>query len=189
MLIWRNHRPGLGASVVPKFVFLTATLASMACEPNNQGYAPTQPINYSHAVHAGALKIDCQYCHFSAQRGRYAGIPPAQICMNCHKQVKTNHPEVQKVAQAIAQEKPIEWVRVHALPDYVYFNHAPHVLAGLACQQCHGPIEEMGRVEQMAPLTMGWCLDCHRTGGKPGSPGEDALRVDSHLTDCTVCHH
>jgi hypothetical protein len=94
--------------------------------------------------------------------------------MNCHKQVKTDHPEVQKVAQAIAQEKPIEWVRVHNLPDHVYFNHQPHVRAGLACQECHGQVESMGRVEQVAPLTMGWCLNCHRTGGEPTPPGGNA---------------
>ncbi len=110
--------------------------------------------------------------------------------MNCHKQVKTDHVEVQKVVAAIEAKKPIEWVRVHNLPDHAYFNHQPHVRAGLACQQCHGPVESMGRVEQHAPLTMGWCLDCHRTGGKPAVEGEPPPpTVNSHLTDCAVCHH
>lgn len=162
----------------------------VACEPTNEGYAPTQPIHYSHAVHAGMLEIDCQYCHFSAQRGRYAGIPPAQICMNCHNQVKTDDVEVQKIAVALANDEPIKWVRIHNLPDHVYFSHKPHVNAGLACQQCHGPVESMGRVEQHAPLTMGWCLDCHRTGGQQGVTGEEEpVRVTTHLTDCVVCHH
>ncbi len=169
---------------------LFALLALAACEPTNQGYAPTQPINYSHAVHAGALEIPCQYCHFGAQRGRYAGIPPAQICMNCHSTVKTDHPEVRKVKAAITSKRPIEWVRVHTLPDHVYFNHRPHVTAGMPCQQCHGPVESMGRVEQFAPLTMGWCLDCHRTGGKPsGADGEPLPRTQTLLTDCVTCHH
>ena len=178
-----------GSNLSMSVVAVLALLLSVACEPNNQGYAPAQPITYSHAVHAGALKIACQYCHFGAQRGRYAGIPPAQVCMNCHKQVKKEHPEVQKVVQAIEKNEPIEWVRVHNLPDHVYFNHAPHVEAGLACLECHGPVQEMGRVKQFASLTMGWCLDCHRTGGKPPVPGKELPRVDSHLTDCAVCHH
>ncbi len=169
---------------------LMLMVAAPGCEPTNQGYAPTQPIAYSHAMHAGMLDIDCQYCHFGAQRGRYAGIPPAQVCMNCHKQVKTDHPEVQKVAQSIEQGTPIEWVRVHNLPDHVYFNHQPHVRAGLACQECHGQVESMGRVEQVAPLTMGWCLNCHRTGGEPTPPGGPTPPpVVTHLTDCTTCHH
>ncbi len=161
-----------------------------ACEPTNQGYAPKQPIAYSHAVHAGSLQIPCQYCHYGADRGRYAGIPPASVCLNCHKQVKPDHPEVQKVAAAVESGTPIEWVRVHSLPDHVYFNHRPHVRAGLDCQTCHGPVESMGRVEQHSDLTMGFCLDCHRTGGKPQVEGEEELpRVTTHLTDCAVCHH
>lgn len=159
-------------------------LASASCEPTNQGYAPDQPIDYSHAVHAGAMQIPCQYCHYSAARGRHAGIPPAQICMNCHVQVRPDHPEVQKVAQAIATDTPIEWVKVHALPDHVYFNHSVHVAGAVACETCHGPVATMGRVEQWAPLTMGWCLDCHRTDPKAEGRGRGGP-----LTECAVCHH
>lgn len=172
---------------------LLAALAAMwACEPNNQGYAPQQPIEYSHAVHAGAMKIPCQYCHYGAERGRYAGIPPANVCLNCHEVVKKDSPEVQKVEAAVASGKPIEWVRVHRVPDHVYFNHSVHVgpNANVACQSCHGPIEEMGRVEQWAPLTMGWCIQCHRDNSPPppGHPVGAPVRA-SPLTDCAVCHH
>ncbi|MEQ8762856.1 MAG: cytochrome c3 family protein [Planctomycetota bacterium] len=167
------------------------SLGTIACEPTNRGYAPEQPVVYSHAVHAGALQIPCQYCHFGAAEGRYAGVPPASICMNCHQQVLPDHPEIQKVQGAIATERPIEWVRVHRLPDHATFDHSIHVAAEVACQTCHGPVETMGRVEQWAPLTMGWCLDCHRQGGgietaqiapRPAGRGNE-------LTDCSLCHH
>ena len=160
------------------------------CEPNNAGYQPSQPIAYSHALHAGVLKIPCQYCHYGAERGKHAGIPPASVCMNCHTQVAKDKPEVMKIKAAMDSGKPIEWVRVHRVPDHVYFNHSAHVVGGVQCQTCHGPVQAMGRVEQSAPLSMGWCLSCHRTGGK-GILGEDdaLVRADSHLTDCVTCHH
>lgn len=157
------------------------------CEPTNQGYAPDQPIKYSHAVHAGAMKIRCQYCHYAAERSRHAGIPPASICMNCHKQVQVTHPEVMKVAEAIEKNQPIAWVRVHFLPDHAYFNHSAHVNADITCQTCHGPVESMGRVMQWAPLTMGWCIDCHRESSK--ADGQDTAPRVSPLTDCGICHH
>jgi len=162
------------------------------CEPTNQAYAPNQPIVYSHAVHAGALKIPCQYCHYAAERGRFAGIPPAQLCMNCHKQALKDHPEVLKVKNAIEKNEPIRWVRVHKLADFANFDHSAHVAKNVACQTCHGPVEQMGRVEQFAPLTMGWCVDCHRkslpaSGAAAGAP--NVLVAANRLTDCAVCHH
>lgn len=169
---------------------LVLAVALAACEPTNQGYAPDQPIVYSHAVHAGELQIQCQYCHFGADRGRYAGIPPVQVCMNCHSQVRTEHPEIKKLAAAVAENRPIEWVRVHWLPDHVYFNHSVHVNGGVTCQTCHGPVETMGQVEQWAPLTMGWCVNCHRQSAPAdvlAQPG--AVRQSNQLTDCTTCHH
>jgi len=170
---------------------LIAGFAVAACEPTNQGFAPEQPIKYSHATHAGASQIDCQYCHFEAERGRYAGIPPAKICMNCHEKATVESPEIDKLKQALAENRPIEWVRVHALPDHVYFNHSAHVGAGVVCQECHGPIEGMGRVQQWAPLTMQWCLDCHREGSPAEGPQLLAAGVGraNRLTDCAVCHH
>lgn len=168
-----------------------ALLALAACEPTNQGYAPEQPVSYSHAVHAGGLRIPCLYCHYGAERGRYAGIPPAAICMNCHRQVLPQHPEIAKVKAALDEHRPLAWTRVHALPDLASFSHRPHVSAGVACQECHGAVEEMGRLRQDAPLTMGWCLRCHRRGSERTGAGFGAIRAAqaNRLTDCGVCHH
>jgi mono/diheme cytochrome c family protein len=128
-----------------------------------QGYAPKQPIAFSHKLHAGQYKIDCNYCHTGVNRGKSATIPSANICMNCHGVIKKESPEIQKIYTAIEKDQPIEWVRVHNLPDLAYFNHAQHVNVGnVACQNCHGEIEKMEVVQQRSSLTMGWCIDCHR---------------------------
>ncbi|MEQ9443472.1 MAG: cytochrome c3 family protein [Cyclobacteriaceae bacterium] len=138
-----------------------------------QGYEPKQPIAFSHALHAGQYQIQCQYCHTGVMKGKSANIPSANICMNCHQQIKTESPEIQKIYAAIDfnpetqtygnNKKPIEWVRIHNLPDLAYFNHAQHVnVGGLECQTCHGEIQEMQVVHQEALLTMGWCINCHR---------------------------
>ncbi len=142
-----------------------------------QGYQPTQPIKYSHALHAGKHKIDCQYCHSTAYKGKHANIPSVNTCMNCHKQVskgpKYGTEEIAKIYAAVGwdpytksysrPQKPVEWVRIHNLPDHVYFNHSQHVNAGkVQCQTCHGPIETMEEVYQYSPLSMGWCINCHR---------------------------
>lgn len=128
-----------------------------------QGYAPEQPIAFSHKIHAGDYEIDCQYCHTGVEIGKSANIPSVNICMNCHSQIKTDSPEIQKLYTAQETGVPIEWVRVHNLPDLAYFNHSQHVKVGeIECQTCHGEIQEMAVVKQHAPLTMGWCIDCHR---------------------------
>jgi len=128
-----------------------------------KGYAPKQPIAFSHKIHAGQYEIDCQYCHTGVRKSKSANIPSLNICMNCHTQVKTNSPQIQKLTAAYQNDDPIEWVRVHNLPDLAYFNHAQHVkVGGIECQTCHGPIEEMEVVQQYSLLTMGWCIDCHR---------------------------
>ncbi|MFA1770278.1 c-type cytochrome [Rufibacter glacialis] len=128
-----------------------------------QGYAPRQPIAFSHKLHAGDHQINCNYCHTSVYKSASANIPSANICMNCHSQIKKESPEIQKIYRAIENNKPIEWVRVHNLPDLAYFNHSQHTkVGGVECQTCHGPIETMEVVAQYSPLTMGWCIDCHR---------------------------
>lgn len=138
-----------------------------------QGYQPTQPIAFSHKIHAGQYEIDCNYCHTGVRKSKAANIPSANICMNCHSAIKTESPEIQKIYAAIDYDpstgeygentKPIEWVRIHNLPDLAYFNHSQHVkVGGLECQTCHGPIEEMDVVYQYSSLTMGWCINCHR---------------------------
>ncbi len=154
----------------------------------DQDYQPIQPIAFSHKIHAGDNKIDCQYCHSTAKHSKHSGIPSVNVCMNCHKSIaEYNGPvtserdkafydaEIQKIYDAIGwdpenltyiegyEQKPIQWVRIHNLPDFAYFNHAQHVTAGgIACQKCHGPVEEMEDMYQYSPLTMGWCIECHR---------------------------
>ncbi len=127
-----------------------------------QNYAPTQPIPFSHKRHAGDFKIPCLYCHASAERAAHAEVPGLETCMNCHSVVKTDSPHIQKVKEHFDAKKPMEWVKVHVLPDFVRFNHKRHISAGVACQTCHGPVETMEKVYQWAGLNMGWCMDCHR---------------------------
>lgn len=128
-----------------------------------QNYQPEQPIAFSHKIHAGDYEIDCQYCHTGVEIAKSANIPSVNICMNCHSSIKTDSKEIQKLYAAQESGKPIEWVRVHNLPDLAYFNHSQHVNVGqIECQTCHGEIQEMEVVKQFAPLTMGWCIDCHR---------------------------
>jgi mono/diheme cytochrome c family protein len=129
----------------------------------HQGYAPTQPIPFSHKLHAGDMEINCANCHTGVYKGKQAGIPSASICMNCHNSIKQGSPEIQKIYAAIETNTPIEWVRVHNLPDLAYFNHSQHTnVAGLDCENCHGEVKAMEVVEQRHTLTMGWCIDCHR---------------------------
>ncbi|TPG67439.1 cytochrome c3 family protein [Hymenobacter nivis] len=128
-----------------------------------QGYQPTQPIAFSHKLHAGENQINCAYCHTSVYKGKSANIPSANICMNCHSQIKTESPEIKKIYRAIERKQPVQWVRIHNLPDLAYFNHSQHTqVAGLQCQTCHGPIQNMEVVYQYSALTMGWCINCHR---------------------------
>ncbi|WP_400193865.1 cytochrome c3 family protein [Hymenobacter sp. B81] len=128
-----------------------------------QGYQPAQPIAFSHKLHAGEHQINCAYCHTSVYKSKNANIPSANICMNCHSQIKTTSPEIKKIYRAVQRQQPIQWVRVHNLPDLAYFNHAQHTqVGGIECQTCHGPIENMDVVYQYSALTMGWCINCHR---------------------------
>ena len=133
----------------------------------SQFYSPDQPVKFSHAVHAGQNKIDCIYCHSYASYSKTAGIPSENVCMNCHLLVRNGTRsgsfEIAKVVAAFNSGKPIEWVKVHNLPDHVFFSHAQHVSAGgISCQKCHGDVKSMNRIEQVSDLSMGWCIDCHR---------------------------
>lgn len=131
------------------------------------GYEPDQPILFSHKIHAGINQIDCRYCHTTVTESKHAGIPSVQVCMNCHNVVRQGRhsgtEEIAKIYQAMETGKPIEWIRVHNLPDHAYFNHAQHVGAGkLDCAECHGEVENMHRIRQVNDLSMGWCIECHR---------------------------
>ncbi len=152
-----------------------------------------QPIDFSHKLHAGDYRVPCLYCHFGAAKSRHAGIPPVNVCLNCHSQIKVTSPEVQKLHQAMAEKKPLTWFKRHDLPDHVYFNHSFHVGAGLKCQTCHGKIQTM---EKPTPIqiTMGWCIKCHRESEKLGEKRLENVGLPHHrdLTtklDCARCHH
>jgi cytochrome c551/c552 len=149
--------------VISEIIFVDATSLG-----RQQYYQPDQPVWFSHKVHAGQNQIDCRYCHFTVDRSMSAGIPPVETCLNCHNQVKegpiTGTKEIEKIYASIENNKPIEWVKVYNLPDHVYFNHAQHVNVGkLDCAQCHGEVKEMDEIIQIPDLSMGWCIECHRT--------------------------
>lgn len=176
-----------------------------------KGYAPEQPIKFSHKKHVGEREIDCNYCHTGVRKAKHANIPSANICMNCHSQVKTDSPEIQKIYKALDYDpktreygdnvQPIKWVRIHNLPDLVYFNHSQHVkVGGIECETCHGPIEEMEVVRQYSTLTMGWCIDCHReTAVNSNNPYYEKLLEEHESgemtvediggTECGKCHY
>jgi hypothetical protein len=140
-------------------------------------YAPEQPIDYSHKLHAGDLQIPCQFCHTYARRSKSAGIPSLEQCMACHNVIAPTKERIQQITKAYDSQEPIEWVKVHDLPDFVYFSHKQHVAAGFECQECHGPVEEMEVLYRHAPLTMGWCVECHRDNMDKGAQ-----------VDCLICH-
>ena len=196
----------LGFAVVFSVMLLASRAAMFHLPGNQQGYEPVQPIAYSHRLHAGELQIQCQYCHFGADKSRHAGIPPASVCMNCHKSVTASlgavraeddlaekekralrpvvSAELSKLHAAVNTGQPIAWNRIHSLPDFAYFDHRPHVNGGVACQQCHGPVESMERVRQVSDLSMGWCVNCHRDANRAGIAGR---RVNAS-TNCSTCH-
>jgi hypothetical protein len=161
-----------------------------------RGYAPAQPIAFPHKVHAGDNQIPCAYCHAGVRTSRHAGIPSVSICMNCHALLEKQTTEIEKLKEAAQLGRPVAWVKVHNLPDFVMFNHSQHVLSGVACARCHGAVEQMDRVQQVSPLTMGWCLDCHRD--QAHVPRGGIARAAQNLSaparpaaglDCVSCHY
>ncbi|MDK9699099.1 MAG: cytochrome c family protein [bacterium] len=140
----------------------------------NTGYQPTQPIAFSHKLHVQGNKIDCMYCHVGVERSAHATIPPVSVCMNCHSIVRTDRPAIQKLTELYNSGKPVEWVRIHRLPDHAYFSHKWHIAKGFACVECHGQIEQMDVVQQAKRLEMGDCVSCHRQNNAP--------------TSCNTCH-
>lgn len=175
-----------------------------------QNVTRNQPVPFSHEHHAGGLGLDCRYCHTSVEKARFAGLPPTDTCMTCHSQIWTNAEMLAPVRTSLAENRPIRWNRVHNLPGYVYFDHSVHIAKGVGCSTCHGPVEQMKLMRQVVPLTMGWCLDCHRDPKQALRPkeavfdqswrppadqneqGERLLRAynihPDHLTDCSTCH-
>ena len=199
-----------GAVFTPPYLFV---LVGFGANPNTTdvGYQPIQPVAFSHAVHAGQLGIDCRYCHTTVEKAAFAAVPPTQTCMNCHHSVQRDSEKLIAVRESYSTGMPIPWVKVHDLPDYVYFNHAAHLSAGVSCVECHDRVDRMDEVRQVHSLSMAWCLDCHRTPAdrlRPRSqltnlawagPTDDAQRdqikqlqsrlpTERQMTDCSTCH-
>jgi hypothetical protein len=178
----RFWRVGAAAAALTVVVAAGVVARELSSVGVHQGYAPEQPIAFSHKLHAGDFHVPCLYCHFGARTSRHAGIPPANVCMNCHGLLPKQTVELEKLKELVELGRPIAWIKVHNLPDFVSFNHSQHVIAGVECQSCHGRVAEMVRVEQRAPLTMGWCIDCHRTRRKDPT-------VPAANLDCGKCHY
>ena len=147
------------------------------------GYQPKQPIPYSHKFHVGELGLDCRYCHHSVETQAHANIPSSETCMNCHTMIKTDSPHIKKIKESYETGEPIEWVNVHMLPDYAYFDHSRHVNSGDSCVSCHGRVDQMKEVRQVEPLSMGWCLDCHRSPENHLRPTEFVTQLDWESDD------
>lgn len=177
---WANKTrqlAGVVLGVAP--VYLTALVwYGFSPKTTDTGYMPKQPVAYSHALHAGELGIDCRYCHNTVDQTAHAATPPTETCMNCHARIRATSPKLELVRESFKSGKPIEWVKVHDLPDYVFFNHSAHVARGVGCVSCHGRVDQMEEVHQVHPLSMGWCLDCHRAP-------EASLRPPSEATNMT----
>jgi len=200
--------PGLSFHAGPiGGLIYVVVLVTLVFGPDNSaiGYAPEQPVPYSHQVHAGDLDIDCRYCHNTVEQGAKALIPPAATCMNCHTTILPESEKLAPVRRSFETGEPIRWVRVHDLPDFVYFDHSAHLNAGVGCVSCHGRIDRMEVVRQDKPLNMAWCLECHRNPAGEIVPREavtelahardpefgEVLVDEYDLTpavDCSTCH-
>ncbi len=200
----------VAALVVPLLMVALAYGVAQSPMVTDQKAIVTQPVPFSHEHHVGQLGIDCRYCHTEVEKAWFAGMPPTETCMTCHSQIWTNAAMLAPVRESFANDKPIPWQRVYRLPDYVYFDHSIHVAKGVGCTTCHGAVNRMPLMYQDPPLTMGWCLDCHRDPAKHLRPQSQVFSLDwqpppdqeehghelladygikvDHLTDCSVCH-
>ena len=195
---------------IPYFTFMVTIGGSPSTTA--VGYQPEQPVPYSHAIHVGRLGMDCRYCHVTVEETAFAAVPPTQVCMNCHARILVGDTRLAPVKQSWTSGLPIPWVKIHDLPDYVYFNHSAHFDRGVGCFSCHGQIDQMDVVRQIFPLSMGWCLDCHRnpendlrpkdqvTNMQWSPPGGDQQKIGlelkkqyqirdvNYMTSCSTCH-
>lgn len=174
----------------------------------HQGEMRVQPVQFSHMHHVGGMGFDCRYCHTGVETSSFAGIPPTRTCMNCHSQIWADSPFLEPVRESFRSGKPLQWVRVDDLPDYVYFNHSIHIYKGIGCETCHGRVDKMAQVWQANTLQMNWCLDCHRHPEQYVRPRDQVFNMEyeppknqlelglrlvkeykiQSLTDCWTCH-
>ena len=182
---WTNNIPTMLAAGAVVGLGMAVLIVTVYFSPKHTdvGYAPEQPVHYSHKLHAGMLGFDCRYCHQNVEDGAHATVPSTETCLNCHlaNRVKGDSPKLAKVRESGVTGQPIEWIKVHMLPDYVYFDHSVHVTAGVGCVSCHGRIDKMEVVRQAEPLSMSWCLDCHLNP-------EPNLRPSSEVTNMAYDH-
>jgi hypothetical protein len=176
---WTNILPTAVAVIVPIVgtVLVGAVWYWFSPWFTDVGYQPEQPVAFSHRLHAGEMGMDCRYCHNTVERAAHAAVPPAGTCMNCHKVIKTESPKLSLIRESYETGAAVDWVRVHMLPDYAYFNHSPHLAAGVGCNTCHGRIDQMDVVTQTQPLSMSWCLDCHRNPAENLRPVEEVTNM------------
>ncbi len=196
--------------VVPFLAIAIAYWVMRSSYVTDQDVTLGQPVPFSHEHHISGLGIDCRYCHSGVERSAVAGVPPTHTCMTCHSQLYTQAEMLEPIRRSLAENKPVAWNKVNRLPDYVYFDHSIHIAKGVGCTTCHGPVGRMPLMRASAPLTMGWCLDCHRNPAPNlrsmsevfdpewAPPGDQLERgkalmaqhhVDNrHLADCSVCH-
>lgn len=211
---WSNYLlPGLLFAVFGGVTYVPL-LAGLIGSPQTlyPGYEPRQPVEFSHAIHAGKLGMDCRYCHTTVEKAAFAAIPPTETCMNCHTNIKPDSPRMLPVRESALSGMPIEWTKVHDLPSYAYFNHSSHVNKGVSCVSCHGRIDQMEVVRQVETLTMGWCLECHRAPERHLRPLDQVTNLDwvppdgdqikiglklkeeygirdvTYMTSCSTCH-
>jgi Cytochrome c7 and related cytochrome c len=167
----------VGALVAGGGLFLLMVVVPRSSYVTRQHEEREQPVPFYHAHHVGSMGIDCRYCHTSADKSASAGIPPTKTCMNCHSQIWNQSPTLEPVREAWRTGKPIEWVRVHDLPDFVYFNHSAHVNKGVGCSTCHGRVDKMSFVWQENSLLMEWCIGCHRAPEKYLRPRDEVYNI------------
>ncbi len=207
---WSNAlRPAVVLGGVGGLVYMTIIVYfGFSPKATDVGYEPVQPVPYSHRLHAGELGIDCRYCHSTVERTARATLPPTETCMNCHRRIWPKSEKLLAVRRSYVSGMPIRWVRIHKLPQYAYFNHSVHLAKGVGCVECHGRIDRMEQIRQVQPLSMGFCLDCHRrpeTHLRPkelvtkmdfrpeGNPYDYGRKMRTKLkvqskTDCQTCH-
>jgi hypothetical protein len=169
-------RRAINAAIFGHFALFIVLTLLLGFRWNTQRKAPDQPIAFSHETHVGKLNLQCLFCHETADTSTFAGVPPVSKCMECHKAVRTDRPEIQKLTRYWDDKEPVPWNRVHRIRirNYIYFSHKRHVKAGVQCEQCHGQLAVMATVRQVNSLRMGWCVSCHVESGAP--------------LDCTICH-
>jgi hypothetical protein len=177
---WTNKLPamvGVAAAVLVPTILAGITYY-FTPKYTRVGYQPKQPVAFSHAIHAGQLGLDCRYCHSDVDKSWFSNIPSSETCMRCHTAVAKDSPKLALVRESYATGKPIPWVQIHKTPDYVYFNHSVHVNRGISCVKCHGEVQKMDEVHHDKPLSMGFCLECHRQPEKHIRPNELVTQLD-----------